>query len=109
MTLPPPETPEQESEHKESSKRYDTIHATLGTTVYESFEQMYAHHDMADNAEYLRIIRSGISRPSIVVKYTPDQTKVNYFNPWVASVLDSNMDIQVILDVLPALRMSCNT
>ncbi|KAL3193698.1 hypothetical protein MRX96_016686 [Rhipicephalus microplus] len=74
-------------------------HSALDTTSYQSFAEMLQHHDIRIFDKYEEVIRSGLARPTLLLKRDMDQTNVNPFNSWIASVLKSNMDIQVILDV----------
>ncbi|KAL3218395.1 hypothetical protein MRX96_050727 [Rhipicephalus microplus] len=60
---------------------------------------MFQHHGIRDFDEYEEVIRSGLARPTLLLKKDTDPTNVNPFNSWIASVLKSNMDLQVILDV----------
>lgn len=60
---------------------------------------MLQHNGIRDFDEYDEVIRSGLARPTLLLKRDMDQTNVNPFNPRIASVLKSNMDLQVILDV----------
>ncbi|KAH6932616.1 hypothetical protein HPB50_008063 [Hyalomma asiaticum] len=91
-------------EDKAGLKRYrfvethDVMHSALDTTAYQSAE-LLQHHDIRDFDEYEEVIRSGLARPTLLLKTDMDQTNVNPFNPWIASVLKSNMDLQVIPDV----------
>ncbi|KAL3204301.1 hypothetical protein MRX96_041264 [Rhipicephalus microplus] len=78
---------------------HDALHSALDTTAYQSFAEILQHHDIRDFGEYEEVIRSGLGRPTLLLKRDMDQTNVNTFNSWIASVLKSNMDLQVILDV----------
>ena len=51
-----------------------------------------------DEVEYLNIIRAGITRPMVFLKRNTQQLYVNAFHPWLAKILQSNMDIQIILE-----------
>ena len=56
------------------------------------------HHGVRSDEEYADILRAGINRPTVLLRRTMAQKWINTFNPWVASVLRSNMDIQFVLD-----------
>ncbi|KAL3213279.1 hypothetical protein MRX96_035517 [Rhipicephalus microplus] len=78
---------------------HDALHSALDTTAYQSFAEMLQHHGLRDFDECEEVIRSGQARPTLLLKRDIDQTNVNSFNSWIVSVLKSNMDLQVILDV----------
>ncbi|XP_040078914.1 uncharacterized protein LOC120850477 [Ixodes scapularis] len=78
--------------------KYEAMHQALETTNYDSMEQFWEHHGVADKAEYISVLRAGTPRATIMLPRTVQQKWVNYFNPWVASILDSNMDLQIVLD-----------
>ncbi|XP_065305470.1 uncharacterized protein [Dermacentor albipictus] len=95
-----------EDEDPEGTKRFeklkakrDALHEVLDGTVYESFEAMWEQHDIRDFEHYQMVIRSGLTRPTMMMKRDLDQCNTNAFNPWIAEMLNSNMDLQIILDV----------
>jgi len=47
---------------------------------------------------YADVIRASIVRPTIMFERDMTQIMTNTFNPFISSVLDSNMDLQIILD-----------
>jgi len=47
---------------------------------------------------YANVIRASITRSSIVFKRDMTQIMTNTFNPFISAVLNSNMDLQMILD-----------
>ncbi|KAL3214798.1 hypothetical protein MRX96_034693 [Rhipicephalus microplus] len=94
MPLPPAHTKE---EKRSQMKLKDTL--ALKTTVYDSMEHLRQDNSIAYDQEYIEIIRAGISRPTLKMKKDCDQVHFNNINPWIASVLDSNMDLQIILDL----------
>lgn len=61
--------------------------------------EMWAHHGIRNCEEYVNVVRAGLARQTQLLKRDTDQTKVNPINKWVASVLQSNMDLQIILDI----------
>ncbi|KAH6921337.1 hypothetical protein HPB50_027680 [Hyalomma asiaticum] len=74
---------------------HDALHSALDTTAYQSFAEMLQHHGIRDFDEYEEVICSGLARPTLLLKRDMDQTNVNPFNSWIASVLMSNMDLDV--------------
>ncbi|XP_065304810.2 uncharacterized protein [Dermacentor albipictus] len=99
IPLPPAHTEEEKKSRTKLKERYNNIHTALETTVYESIEDMRRHNNVADAEEYITILRAGISRPTLMLKRNCHQVHFNFFNPWIASVLNSNMDLQIVLDV----------
>ncbi|XP_028966971.1 uncharacterized protein LOC114828168 [Galendromus occidentalis] len=51
-----------------------------------------------DHQRYQDLIRLSLKRPTLLFKRDMTQIFVNTFNPWISSVLNSNMDLQIILD-----------
>ncbi|XP_028966621.1 uncharacterized protein LOC100900662 [Galendromus occidentalis] len=70
---------------KLESKTYDTIEAFMMDIN-------------CDGVTYLELIRSSLKRPTILFKRNMSQIFINTFHPWIASALNSNMDLQIILD-----------
>ena len=46
---------------------------------------------------YTDIIRASITRPTVIFKRDMTQIMTNTFNPFISSVLNSNMELQIIL------------
>lgn len=78
-------------------QKYTKIYEALETITYNTIEDQ--NHNVKYNEECLKIVRSGISQLTRMLKRSPKDIKVNYSNLCIASVLDSNMDVQVVLDV----------
>jgi hypothetical protein len=55
-------------------------------------------HNVKYLKEYLNIIRASISRPSVLLKRQMTELWTNTFYPWIAKVLNTNMDLKFILD-----------
>ena len=64
----------------------------------DTLEAFLQHHGVSSDEEYADILSAGINRPTVLLRRTMAQKWINSFNPWVASVLRSNMDIEFILD-----------
>ncbi|XP_077536008.1 uncharacterized protein LOC144148333 [Haemaphysalis longicornis] len=95
----PPTEDEAEKAHRQKLKqRYEEMHDALERGSFISLEEFLATFDVRSDAEYMDILRAGFTRPCVLHRRTPAQKMVNPFNPWTAKVLDSNMDLQVILD-----------
>ncbi|KAH7936790.1 hypothetical protein HPB49_004459 [Dermacentor silvarum] len=80
-------------------ERYNKIDDALETTMHKSIEDMRRHHNVADAEEYIAIARAGIYRPTLMLKRDCDQVNLNNFNPWIAWVLNSNVDLQIVNDI----------
>ncbi|XP_058811059.1 uncharacterized protein LOC131675952 [Topomyia yanbarensis] len=48
---------------------------------------------------YLDVIRASINRPTVLLKRSLSELWTNPFNPWIANILRSNMDLQFIPEV----------
>ena len=78
-------------------KRAEVLREMLETKRYDTFEQFLIDNRL-NLQEYFDIIRASIRRPTIIFRRDMKQLWTNTFNPWVASVLNSNTDLQIILD-----------
>ncbi|KAL3208683.1 hypothetical protein MRX96_038863 [Rhipicephalus microplus] len=95
----PPTEDEAEKAHRQKLKQqYEKMHDALERGSFVSLEDFLATFNVRSDAEYMDILRAGFTRPCVLHRRTPVQKMVNPFNPWIAKVLDSNMDLQVILD-----------
>ncbi|KAH7948963.1 hypothetical protein HPB49_003638 [Dermacentor silvarum] len=74
------------------------MHEALEHSNYDSMQQMWTHFGVESEQHYIDILQAGVSRPCIVDSHSVGQKWVHPFTPWIASILDSNMDLQVILD-----------
>nr|XP_029713677.1 uncharacterized protein LOC109418586 [Aedes albopictus] len=78
-------------------KRSTEIHNLLETKTFETFAEFL--HDCKCTIEgYLDIIRASIKRPTVLNKRSMTELWTNPFNPWIANILQSNMDLQFILE-----------
>ncbi|KAG0428088.1 hypothetical protein HPB47_024886 [Ixodes persulcatus] len=78
--------------------KYEVMHQAVETTNYDSMEQFWEHHGVTDKVEYISVLQAGTPRATIMLPRSVQQKWMNYFNPWVSSILDSNMDLQIVLD-----------
>lgn len=51
-----------------------------------------------EESHYLNVVKTGIGCPTAFLRRHEREKWVNGFKPWIASVLDSNMDLQVVMD-----------
>ena len=73
------------------------MHRSLEFEDFESLDDFMQAHRV-DYESYLNVLRAGITRPKVFIKRLISDKWINNFNPWIANVLNSNMDIQFILD-----------
>lgn len=78
--------------------KYNEMHQGLEHGDFDSLEQFLRVFDVGSREQYLDILRAGATRPHVLHERTPAQKRVNAFNSWIGRVLDSNMDLQLILD-----------
>ena len=83
-------------------KRYKSLLKTLEQAAkfdeFKTIEEFWDEADIKNEEEYIDIIRHGISRPMIFYKRCMKDLMTSPFNPIISSVLQSNMDIQYIVD-----------
>lgn len=70
----------------------------LETKSYDNIDAFLSDNQLTTYNSYLDTIRSTLSRPTLYFKRDMTQIMTNTFNPWIANILNSNMDIQFILD-----------
>ena len=73
------------------------VRERLETRVYSDMRAFLIDNKL-DYPRYLDMVRSTIKRPTVYFKRDLHQIYINTFNPLVASVLNSNSDLQLILD-----------
>ncbi|KAH7937566.1 hypothetical protein HPB49_013152 [Dermacentor silvarum] len=62
---------------------------------YDSLEDVLTRNGSRYEEVCLRVLKAEVNRPTMFLKLEPCQKFVNAFSPWIASVLRSNMDIQL--------------
>lgn len=75
-------------------KKYVEMHEALEIGEFASLHKFLANFNVSSKNEYKDIPRA---RGCAAVQRTLTEKFVNSFNPWIGKVLDSNMDLQVIL------------
>lgn len=78
-------------------KRAKEIHKIISEKIYYSFQQ-FLNDNNVTKAYYLDVIRSSLTRATVIFKREMNEIWTNTFNPWIAEILNSNMDLQFILD-----------
>ena len=73
------------------------LRVKLSRILYRSLDDLFSDCGL-DKENYILTIGATLKRPTILFKRDISEIRTNPFNPWIASVLNSNMDIQYILD-----------
>ncbi|KAL3189143.1 hypothetical protein MRX96_003278 [Rhipicephalus microplus] len=100
---PAPEGDDAESERERQrlkvlKKKYDEMHEGLESGDFEDLASFLRAFGLHSEKEYMDVLRAGLSRPCVLYRRTPAEKFVNAFNAWIGRFLDSNMDMQIILD-----------
>lgn len=67
----------------------------LETKTFETLEE-FLNDCNCTYEYYLDVIRASINRPTVLLKRSMSELWTNPFNPWIANILRSNMDLQFI-------------
>ncbi|CAG5000102.1 unnamed protein product [Parnassius apollo] len=94
VLVPMPQTDGRRSTFQKKSKELRTC---LSERTYPSMNDFLREHGLTFDA-YLDIVRSTLRRPTLLFKRNFDQLMTNTFNPYLAGQINSNIDIQFILD-----------
>jgi hypothetical protein len=78
-------------------KKAKEVRENLETKTYTDMIEFFKDNNLTLDT-YSDVIRASIHRPTIVFKRDITQIMTNQFNPFISSVLNSNMDLQIILD-----------
>lgn len=79
-------------------KIYLRMWNALEENDYENMDTFLAAHNVQSEDTYLDILRAGITRPMVILKRETSEKWINPFNPFIFSVLRSNMDMQFITE-----------
>jgi hypothetical protein len=79
-------------------KKASKMRQYLELKIYDMMKTFWEDHNVKDSKEYLNIIRASISRPSVMIKQQMTELWTNTFHPWIANILNSNMDLQFIFE-----------
>lgn len=69
----------------------------LETKKYDTIDSFLADNHLG-YPTYLDVIRSTLTRPTVCFERDMSQIMTNTFHPWIAQIMNSNMDIQFILE-----------
>ena len=90
-----------EDELEEMKKRYDQIKNFLDEMKYGqdiAFDTFLEKLNLAED-QYLKAIRYSLKRPTLFLKRSPFEIKINkYYNPNISKAWRANMDLQFVLD-----------
>jgi hypothetical protein len=79
-------------------KKASKMRQYLELKTYYTMKAFWEGHNVKDLEEYLNIIRASISRSSVMIKRQMTELWTNTFHPRIANVLNSNMDLEFILE-----------
>ena len=96
--------PKEDGRREMLAKKIADMHRSLESDEFEDLNSFPFHHNIVTYGNYLNVSRVGISRPRLFLKRTIKQKWMNCFNPCIADKLQSNMDLQFILE-----QYSCAT
>ncbi|KAL3196113.1 hypothetical protein MRX96_015593 [Rhipicephalus microplus] len=74
------------------------MHEGVESGDFEDLASFLCAFGLHSEKEYMDVLRAGLSRPCVLYRRTPVEKFVNAFNAWIGRVLDTNMDMQIILD-----------
>lgn len=93
------ETIRERERRKDLKAKYEEMHEALERGGdFASLDDFLRTFNVRSEEEYMDVLRAGVARPCVLHRRTPTEKFVNAFNPWIGRVLDSNMDLQIILD-----------
>lgn len=87
----------EDSRRERLKEKAKSAREKLETKTYNSI-QAFISDINCNHDQYLDMVRSTLKRATVYFKRNMSQIFINTFNPWIASVLKSNMDLQIILD-----------
>lgn len=79
------------------SRRVVQMREALETKAFDTLEAFLADTNCTYDY-YLDVIRASIRRPTVCLKRSMTQLWTNPFNPWIAKILRSNMDLQFVVE-----------
>ena len=94
------ETYFKEDELKEMKKHYDQIKNVLDEIKYGqdmAFDTFLEKLKLTEN-QYLKAIRYSLKRPTLFLKRSPFEIRINNYNPNLLKAWRANMDLQFVLD-----------
>ncbi|XP_047035800.1 uncharacterized protein LOC124641680 isoform X2 [Helicoverpa zea] len=78
-------------------KKGKELRTSLSDRTYASMDDFLRDHSLTFDT-YLDVVRSTLRRPTLLFKRNFDQLMTNTFNPYLAGEINSNIDIQFVLD-----------
>ena len=89
-----------EDELKEMKKHYDQIKNVLDEIKYGqdiAFDTFLKKLKLTED-QYLKAIRYSLKRPTLFLKRSPFEIRINNYNPHLLKACRANMDLQFVLD-----------
>lgn len=80
------------------AQRHEQIQINLENDDYENIESFYEKNQISSDEDYFRILEAGIIRPKVFLKRQPRENSHNPFNPFILNILQSNTDLQFIVE-----------
>ncbi|XP_077277313.1 uncharacterized protein LOC143905647 [Temnothorax americanus] len=78
-------------------KRAIKLNQKLNEKSYNTLDE-FLEDNKITMKYYLDVIRASIRKATVIYKRNMNELWTNTFNPWIANVLNSNMDLQFIID-----------
>ena len=78
-------------------RRAVQLRDALDTKSFDSLEAFLVDSNCTYEY-YLDVIRASIRRPTVFLRRSMTELWTNSFNPWIAKILKSNMDLQFVLE-----------
>ncbi|KAH7957013.1 hypothetical protein HPB52_014328 [Rhipicephalus sanguineus] len=97
-------------QRKQLRKHYEEMLDALERGELDSLVEFLGAYKVRSHKEYMDTLKAGFARPCVLHRRTPAQKFVNAFNPWIANVLNSNMDLPILeekpdMDYATVIRM----
>ena len=86
-----------DNRRKTMAKTARRLKEILETKVYGTLGEFLIDNRL-DRDKYMNVILSILTRPTLIFKREMSEIYTNTFNPWLARVIGSNIDLQFILD-----------
>ncbi|XP_044581138.1 uncharacterized protein LOC123262784 isoform X2 [Cotesia glomerata] len=89
--------PQSDGRRQTLQQKAKELRASLGERRYTCMDEFLNANDLT-YVSYLDVVRSTLRRATLVLKRNFDELMTNTFNPYLAGEVNSNIDIQFILD-----------
>lgn len=89
--------PQSNSNRKEFQLKAKLLRQQLELQTFTSIDDFLSKNEVTESL-YFDIIRATLRKPTILFRRDMKQLFTNTYNPWIAGTINSNMDLQFILD-----------